>query len=312
MPDLTETLLADALAEFRATPLPSDLRTADTVRTTVRRRRQRHGVALTVLAVAAVTVPGAMVIDRHGHQPTPAATGTQAASAEPAPTAPTSGPPSVSPSPSATGTAPAVDPGAYVPASWLTPSQLPFNSTYSWVSLTPEPNINSAPATGHETSCSGMTTAIDASGGSRNWQLWGYGNKRPANQPITVQLAAYQFFYPDAAAAQHAFQQVQGQLSACGAERQVDIQTGKPLVNTVHQTASISNGFAFLHTLRTAAGQPAGTAILSADSHEYLVQRGRIIALIEVLAADAAIDQGNNDQGVLQQMANHLCQSEHC
>lgn len=312
MPDLTETLLADALAEFRATPLPSDVRTADAVRRTVHRRRQLQAAALSVLAVAAVTVPTVILVDRHGHQPTPAATATQAASAVPTQAAsPTSLPPSPSPSVSKTGSAAGIDPGAYVPASWLAPNQLPFDSTYSWVSLTPEPTIYSAPASGHETSCSGMWAVIDTSGGSRHWQLWGYGNKTTGTL-ITYQLAAYQFLYPDGPAAQHAFQQMQNQLSACSTERQVDGQTGKPLVNTVHQTASISNGFAFVHTLRDAAGKPAGTAILMSDSHEYLVQRGSIIALIEVLAADSTIDQWNNDPGVLQQMADHLCLPGRC
>lgn len=284
----------------------------------IRRTLLGAATAIAVLAIGAGTTfatvsyrqtglpagPGSSV------QPTATSpSGDVTASASP-PGAPSASP-SASPAASGTGTVQwAVDPGVYVPASWLAPDQLPFNPTYSWVSLTPEPTIEPGPTSGNETSCSGMMDAVFTSGGNRHWQLWVFGDKRTGL--LTHQLAAYQYFYPDAATAQQAFQQMQNQLPACATERQVDGQTGKPLVNTVHQTASIPNGFAFVHTLRTTAGQPASAPNLTSDNHEYLVQRGSIIALIEVPAADSTVDQWNNDQGVLQQMADHLCLRQHC
>jgi hypothetical protein len=160
-----------------------------------------------------------------------------------------------------------------------------------------------------------MTLALLSSGGMNHWQLWVFGNKRTANQPISTQLNAYQFLYPDATAAEHAYQQMQyAFFSACPTERLVDAQTGQPLVNTVDETAVIPYGFAFVHTLRTAAGKPVGTATLMPDNHEYLVQRGSILALIEINATTATIDQFSGDEDVLQQMAEHLCTTprQHC
>jgi hypothetical protein len=141
-----------------------------------------------------------------------------------------------------------------------------------------------------------------------HWQLWVFAGKTAGSQPISTQLNAYQFLYPDATAAQHAYQQIQyAFFSACPTEHLVDPQTGQPLVNSVDETAVIPYGFAFVHTLRTAAGKPVGTGTLMPDNHEYLVQRGSILALIEINASTATIDQHSSDAGVLQQMAEHLC-----
>jgi hypothetical protein len=142
-------------------------------------------------------------------------------------------------------------------------------------------------------------------------QVWYFNSKTPSNQ--NVQLVAHHYFFPDAAAAQRAFQQAQSSLSACATQPELDSQ-GQPLTNAVHRTAAITNGIAFVHTRRSPTGAPYTAVIpMIPYTHEYLVQRGTIIAMIQINASAAINDQPSNDQGVLQLMAEHLCTSnQHC
>lgn len=300
MAEPTDTLLADALAEYRAAPPPvAAHHTAGGIRTTVRHRRQvRAALWAVAVAVLVAVVPTLALAARHGHSPVQPAT--PPASVAPTPTAQ----PSPTSSPTTSPARTALD--VYVPGTWLTPHELPFDSTYAWTTLESQPTLYQFPVSGDQSTCGGIDLAILGTGGMNHWQLWTFGHKQPGTKLVTAQVAAYQFVYPNVAAARSAFQRIGAQFPGCAHERRPDIQTGRPLVNTVTQLAAITDGFSFVHTMRTSTGQRGWTGMEGPDAHVYLVRRGRVIALI-VVSDDPAIDRSANDQLVLQRMAGHLC-----
>ncbi len=299
MAEPTETLLDDALAEYRAAPPPlAAHHTADGIRDTVRHRRQVRGALWAVaVAVLVAVVPTVAPAGRHGHSPVqPPASVAPTPTVQPAPTE----------SPTTLASPPGTAPDLYVPGTWLTLGELPFDSTYRRIAVTRQPTRYTSPLSGTPSSCYAMDLAIVSSGGMNHWQLWVFWNKPRDSRTVTAQLAAFQLRYPDVAAARTAFQRIRAQLTGCGHVHINDVNTGEPLVTSVTQVATLTDGFSFVHTLRTATGQPRSTAIWGSDSHVYFVLRGQVIALITV-GADPAIDRSDDDQAVLQRMADHLC-----
>jgi len=271
-----------------------------------RQRRTRQRLAASTLTIALLGGAGSIAAVSLGHTaqtPTVSATGTASGSPSPAGSASTSPSPSQSSTPSQS-VSPTGSPGTSTnsgttastgPASatetWLTASQVPFDSAMNWNAGSPS-------------TCTGSSLVfmpIYAGGCSEHTDP---GAPHPATKMDTLLLpstgaptgdgawiapTAVQTFYtyPNAADAQSAYQYYTQEIRDEDAQFKggVAINTGLPLVSTTTVTAQTTDAMAIDHTLRDSHGTPAqvdGNPGGYSDVHFFFAVKDNILEVLQI------------------------------
>ncbi|MEY9935611.1 hypothetical protein ABH926_010293 [Catenulispora sp. GP43] len=193
-----------------------------------------------------------------------------------------------------------------VAAAWLTAQQVPsFSPPMTWkITVKPDGGDNaSKPA--HWDSCD--TDAFRTFITSENpWEQ--QEHFVPATGFSAIVFTETQLFFPDTASAQKALTLASSDYTACASAPHNGDLTGAPLTYSVHKTADITGGFAYLHTSRMSDGKPPALGSLDywgTDAHEYFVQHGNALALITT-GGIPATDDSSADTALLQQVASEL------
>jgi hypothetical protein len=188
------------------------------------------------------------------------------------------------------------------PASaWLAPSEIPYGATYSWSLFIG--TANGAPigtSEGHGvyyvapdtvfqaiTSCGDPSLMLSQTLGA--WQRL----FRPTTGMLRDQAGQWISSYPDAAAAQAAWQRLQGAYSGCRAE------DPNPQI-TITETAQRQDGMAWFHSTHGLVPD------LAPYIHEYFVLHANQIAYVFVQGGGSALAATPNDAQILATIAQHL------
>jgi hypothetical protein len=98
---------------------------------------------------------------------------------------------------------------------------------------------------------------------------------------------------------------IENDYASCASQQRSDLQTEQPLTQVVTRTATTSDGFAYLHTVRRPDGSPGEPADISSDNHEYFVRYANVIELLHI-GGGPSIDGTSQDLTTLRNMAEHL------
>ncbi|MFD7909083.1 hypothetical protein ACFV4G_43470 [Kitasatospora sp. NPDC059747] len=116
--------------------------------------------------------------------------------------------------------------------------------------------------------------------------------------------AAFQWmlYFKDEAAAKAALTKIENDYSYCAAR-----SSDESSRTTVVKTATGSGGISWLTTVRDKDGKPhVAFADVGSDAHEYFVQSGNVISLVQAMGDTPAIDPATADGQMLGAMAAAL------
>ena len=276
-----------------------------------RQRRTRQRLAASTLTVALLGGVGSAAAVTLGHTArTPTVTATGTASASPSPTGSASGSPSPSQSstptrsPSqnqssgaagslgtsassgttgSTGSTPATE-------TWLTASQLPFDSTMNWVADSPSYCTGSLIFSPYYAGGCSEHTDPGAPHPATKMDTLIFGSRgAPTGDGAWLAPVAVQTFYTyaNAADAQSAYQYYTQEIRDEDAQFKggVAINTGLPLVSTTTVTAQTTDAMAIDHTLRDSHGTPAevdGNPGGYSDVHFFFAVKDDLIDVLQI------------------------------
>ncbi len=193
------------------------------------------------------------------------------------------------------------DAGRYQASAWLPAKSLPLYGTYLWVSENTEDPKSTDDALNWMYACSDgskePTAALDVSA----YQTRQYKTELKADP----RAAAFQWmlFFKDEATAKAALAKIESDYSYCAAREETE-GAGKL---TVVKTATGSGGISWLTTSRDKNGKPHNLfADTGSDAHEYFVQSGNVISLVQAMGDTPAIDPATGDDQMLSAMAKAL------
>jgi hypothetical protein len=187
-------------------------------------------------------------------------------------------------------------------AAWLAASEIPYNATDSWSLVTG--NANSTPIGRPEgngvyyvspdtvfqaiTTCGDPSLILGQPLGARQRMF------KPTSGNLLDQAGQWISSYPDATAAQTAWQQLQTAYTGCLAHE------ANPQI-TLTETSQTLDAMAWFHSTN---GEVVGS--LAPDAHEYFVLHENQIAYLYVQGGGPALATTPDDAEVLATMAQHL------
>ncbi|MET8628577.1 hypothetical protein ABZW30_33365 [Kitasatospora sp. NPDC004669] len=236
-----------------------------------------------------------------------ACSGGSADTAKPANTAkPAITPPSTAVAPGSAGSAAPAQAAAhgdatrYQASSWLPAKSLPLYGTYLWVSENTEDPKSTDAALNWMYACSDNSKEPTATLEVSAYQTRQY--KTDLKTDPRAGAFQWMLFFKDEATAKAALTKIENDYSSCAARESDD--SGP---TTVVKTATGSGGVSWLTTSRDKDGKPhIRFTDVGADAHEYFVQSGNVISLVQALGDTPAIDPAPADDQVLSAMAAAL------
>ncbi|MFJ2581821.1 hypothetical protein [Kitasatospora aureofaciens] len=192
------------------------------------------------------------------------------------------------------------DASRYQASGWLPAKSLPLYGTYLWVSENTDDPKSTDDALNWMYACSDGSKEPTAALEISSYQTKQYKTDLQADP----RAGAFQWmlFFKDEATAKTALTKIETDYSYCAARQSDD--SGR---TTVVKTAAGSGGISWLTTARDKNGKPhIRFADVGADAHEYFVQSGNVISLVQALGDTPAIDPAPADDQVLSAMAAAL------
>lgn len=195
---------------------------------------------------------------------------------------------------------------------WLTPAQLPFDSTLHWTGGTGSDIQTGTAALASQSiiyPCvdNGYSAVTSHIAGFKMDQFFsgdgtGFDKTSMATQSYLT--------FTSAAAAQNAYQAIKQDLAICTARGigSVSANTNRPMTTPETGTASTADSLAYTYFLRDDQGTPAqveGNYGEDSDYHAYIAINGATIEILW-LRGGTAIDNGSNDAAVLHTLATTL------
>jgi hypothetical protein len=296
-------------------------------------RRTRQRLAASTLAIALLGGVGSVAAVSLGHTArTPVVSATGTASLPPSPTgsASTSPSPSLSSTPS-TSSSPTGSPSSTSTSSgttgttgptgstsatetWLTASQVPFDSAMNWIAGSP----SSCAGTElvfmpyYAGGCSEHTDAGAPHPATKMDTLIYSSTGAPTGDGAWIAPAAAQTFYtyPSAADAQSAYEYYTQSIRDEDAQFKggTAINTGLPLVSTTTVTAQTADAMAIDHTLRDSHGTPAqvdGNPGGYSDVHFFLAVKGDMLEVLQI-SGGPSVSVTSQDSSTLATVVNAL------
>jgi len=296
MSERFEDFVADLVQTSAASPAPGPA----AARRRAKQRRTRQRLAASTLTLALLGSAGglAATLDHGGsgsvqvsHSGTPAPWSSASASPSPADTTTTPSAPSTN-----SGTGASLVPGTYAPGDWYNATEVPLSSsTITWV---PDSDVSGTriggdvaeeqPSTGgysglshfgDECQISSLSTGTSATEYENYTGYNDNGYLNSADSAIAANFTHLAYFYPSAAAAATAWNEIGSGFTNCaGAETGTDPSTGTHLTGATTRTTSAS-GTQCWSNVTTPTGNPAGGGTLD---HVCLLQQGNVIAAVDV------------------------------
>lgn len=199
-----------------------------------------------------------------------------------------------------------------VPGSWLSPSQVPLNSTLHWTggaASSAQSGVALLPATPNLYPCVNTdfyNASSDVKGFATNTFTATSDVSSAAFNGTPGAVQSY-VVYDTAAQAKAAYQVVEHDVASCASTLQ-DAVTKLPGTQSATTTASVDGGFAYRMVLRDDNGTPAqaeGNYGEYSDYHAYIVLRGNLIDIV-YLQGGPVVDDSSHDGAGLATMIGAL------
>jgi hypothetical protein len=286
-----------------------------------RRARQRLA-ALTVAVVLLGGVGSAAAVSLGHTARTPIVSATGTASASPSPAGSVSISPSAGSNPTATpsqslsqSSSPTGSPGtstspgttgspnsAVAVETWLTASQLPFDSAMNWIAGSPNSCAGSLVFESiYAGGCSEHTVPGAAHPATKMDTLIFSSTGVPTGDGAWIAPTASQTFYtyPNAADARSAYQYFTEQIrdEDAGFAGGIAVNTGLPLVSTTIITVQTESSVASDHTLRDSHGNPAqvdGNPGGYSDVHFFFAVNGDLLEVLQISGGPSVSDASHD------------------